>query len=142
MTSTGSRATLRVSGKSHRHVQLPLSQEVGDALLHYLNTARPKTSCNRVFLRKLPPLTGAVNPSGIARIVQRSIVRAGVSDSSHGTHLLRNSAATSLLGQGASLQSIAVLLRHNSLDTTTRYAKVDIKLLRQLARPWPEVSPC
>lgn len=135
-------ATLRLSGKSHRDVRLPLSQEVGDALLHYLTTARPKTSCNRVFLRKLPPLTGAINPSGIARSIQRSMERAGVSASRHGTHLLRNSAATSLLGQGASLQSIAVLLRHNSLDTTTRYAKVDIKLLRQLARPWPEVSPC
>jgi integrase/recombinase XerD len=135
-------ATLKVSGKSHRDVRLPLSQEVGDALLHYLTTARPKTSCDRVFLRKQPPLTGALNPCSIARIVKRNIQRAGVSAPSHGTHLLRNSAATSLLGQGASLQSIAVLLRHNSLDTTTRYAKVDIKLLRQLARPWPEVSPC
>ena len=134
--------TLKVCGKSHRDVLLPLSQEVGDALRHYLATARSATSCDRLFLRKLPPLTGAVNPSGIARIVQRSIRRAGVSAPTHGTHLLRNSAATALLGQGASLESIAVLLRHNSLDTTTRYAKVDFKVLRQLARPWPEISPC
>jgi integrase/recombinase XerD len=47
-----------------------------------------------------------------------------------------------LLADGASLESIAVLLRHCSLDTTTHYAKVNFKLLVELARPWPEVSPC
>jgi integrase len=54
----------------------------------------------------------------------------------------RHSAATALLAEGASLESIAVLLRHRSLDTTAHYAKVDVKLLRELAHPWPEVSPC
>jgi len=55
---------------------------------------------------------------------------------------LRHSAATALLAEGVSLESIAVLLRHRSLDTTAHYAKVDVKLLRELAQPWPEVSPC
>jgi site-specific recombinase XerD len=54
---------------------------------------------------------------------------------------MRHSAATSLLAQGASLQSIGVLLRHRLLDTTTAYAKVDFKVLSALTRPWPEVSP-
>jgi site-specific recombinase XerD len=47
-----------------------------------------------------------------------------------------------LLAEGASLESIAVLLRHRSLDTTAHYAKVDMKRLGKLAQPWPEVSPC
>jgi integrase/recombinase XerD len=32
---------LQVTGKSRRTAWLPLPQEVGDALLHYLRTARP-----------------------------------------------------------------------------------------------------
>jgi site-specific recombinase XerD len=46
-----------------------------------------------------------------------------------------------LLAQGASLESIGVLLRHRLLDTTKLYAKVDFKVLSRLAQPWPEVSP-
>jgi site-specific recombinase XerD len=53
--------------------------------------------------------------------------------------VLRHSAATNLLRQGASLQDIAALLRHRSIETTAIYAKVDVGLLRQVAQPWPEV---
>jgi integrase/recombinase XerD len=135
-------ATIRVSGKSHRAVQLPLSQEIGDALLHYLATARPAASSDHLFPRTKPPVGGSVSTDSISNIVRRNMKRAGVRARLPGAHLLRNSAATSLLAEGASLQSIAVLLRHRSLDTTTLYAKVDFKVLRRLARPWPEVSPC
>ena len=89
-----------------------------------------------------PPVGPALKPTAISSIVKRAIKRAGICAPAHGAHLLRNSAATSLLADGASLESIAVLLRHRSLDTTTLYAKVDFKVLRQLARPWPEVTPC
>jgi site-specific recombinase XerD len=84
----------------------------------------------------------AKDSTAVSAIVKSAIHRAGISAPAHGAHLLRHSAATSLLADGASLESIAVLLRHCSLDTTTHYAKVDFKLLVELARPWPEVSPC
>ncbi|MCY0854376.1 tyrosine-type recombinase/integrase [Cupriavidus sp. D39] len=135
-------ATVQVMGKSRRTVQLPLPQEVGDALLHYLATAHYPGRSDYVFLRMPPPVNCALKSSGISCIVKRAIERAGVHAPARGAHVLRNSAATSLLADGASLQSIGVLLRHRSLDTTTLYAKVDFKVLRQLARPWPEVSPC
>ena len=51
-------------------------------------------------------------------------------------------AATSLLRQGVSLQDIADILRHRSIETTQIYAKVDVSALRQIAQPWPEVQPC
>jgi site-specific recombinase XerD len=48
-----------------------------------------------------------------------------------------------MLRHGASLQDIAVLLRHRSIETTQIYAKVDVTALRQIAQPWPaEVSSC
>jgi integrase/recombinase XerD len=55
---------------------------------------------------------------------------------------LRHSVATSLLRQGASLQDIATVLRHRSIQTTQIYAKVDVSTLYQIAQPWPEVQSC
>lgn len=134
-------ATVDVVGKSQRTVRLPLSQEVGDALLLHLSNAPSATPVDPVFLNSIPPLGRALGTGGVSYIVKRAILRAGVQAPAHGAHVLRHSAATSLLADGASLQSIGVLLRHRLLDTTTTYAKVDFKVLSTLARPWPEVSP-
>lgn len=135
-------ATLQVAGKSRRRTQLPLPQETGDAILHYLNQARPTSKTDHVFLRVETPVGPFAGGSAVSDIVKRAIRRAGIPAPSHGAHLLRHSAATALLAEGVSLDSIGVLLRHQSLDTTALYAKVDIQLLRQLVVPWPEVTPC
>jgi site-specific recombinase XerD len=69
--------------------------------------------------------------------------RAGMACRSRGAaHLLRHSVATHLLRQGASLQDIQALLRHQSIKTTQIYTKVDVAALREIAQPWPEVSSC
>jgi integrase/recombinase XerD len=69
--------------------------------------------------------------------------RAGITRRVRGAaHLLRHSVATAMLRQGASLQDIAAILRHCSIETTQIYAKVDVAALRQIAQPWPEVLPC
>jgi site-specific recombinase XerD len=43
--------------------------------------------------------------------------------------------------RGAPLKEVADFLGHQSLDTTTIYAKLDLPALRDVALPWPEVSP-
>ncbi len=134
-------ATVQVVGKSQRAARLPLPQEVGVALLHHLTNAPGAAPSDPIFLNSAPPLGRSLRSSGISCIVSRAILRAGVQAPARGAHVLRHSAATSLLADGASLQSIGVLLRHRLLETTTTYAKVDFKVLSTLARPWPEVSP-
>ena len=78
----------------------------------------------------------------VSSIVARAIARAGISTRYRGAHVLRHSAATEMLRQGATLDHIAAVLRHRYLDTTAIYAKVDVSRLRAIALPWPEVSPC
>ncbi len=134
-------ATVEVMGKSQRAARLPLSQEVGDALLHHLTNAPGAVRSDHLFLNVAPPFGRALRSSGISCITRRAIERAGVQAPARGAHVMRHSAATSLLAEGASLQSIGVVLRHRLLDTTTLYAKVDFKVLRELTQPWPEVSP-
>jgi site-specific recombinase XerD len=75
--------------------------------------------------------------------VSQAMSRAGVTCRSRGAaHVLRHSAATSMLRQGASLQDIAAILRHSSIATTEIYAKVDVTSLQQIAQPWPEAPIC
>jgi site-specific recombinase XerD len=76
-------------------------------------------------------------------IVDRAILRAGVKRPARGAaHLLRHSVASNLLRAGASLQDIAAVLRHRSIETTQIYAKVDITALREVVQPWPQVQSC
>ena len=65
--------------------------------------------------------------------------KAAIVSSRYGSHILRNTAATLMLKQGASLYEIVAVLRHQSVDMTARYTKVDIELLNLVVQPWPEV---
>jgi integrase/recombinase XerD len=136
-----SEAELIVSGKNRCQTRLPLPQDVGDAILHYLHHARPRVSSERVFITTTAPLV-PISRQVVGRAVRRALCRTGISAPTQGAHLLRHSAATSLLRDGVSLSAIGALLRHASIDTTTLYAKVDVGLLREVAMPWPEVSSC
>ncbi len=130
-----------VSGKSRRETRLPLPKEVGDALLHYLEYARPSINIDSVFVTVIAPW-GPISRQVIRKTAARAIQRAGISTPTIGSRVFRHSAATTLLRQGASLQTIGDVLRHTSIETTAQYAKVDIDLLQQVARPWPGVVLC
>ncbi len=136
-------AGIKVAGKGHQQTRLPLTQEVGDALVAYLQDGRPPSNTDVVFIRSRAPFRAFRSHSAISVIVTRAMHRAGVTCQNRGAaHLLRHSAATSMLQHGASLQDIAAILRHRSIQTTQIYAKVDVIALRQIAQPWPEVQPC
>lgn len=136
-------AWIHVCGKSRRETRLPLSQEVGRAIVGYLQHGRPRITIDAVFVRCRAPLRALDSPGAVTAIVARALRRAGVARPSRGAaHLLRHSVATSMLRHGASLQDIGALLRHRSIETTQIYAKVDVTALQSVAQPWPEVQPC
>ena len=131
------RARLQVSGKSRRRVGLPLPQDAGDALLDYIEHARPRVDEEKVFLRGPAPHRPLGGGGTITAVVGRALKRAGVDGANgRGAHLFRHSAATGLLRSGVSLEIITALLRHRSPDTTAIYAKVDLAMLQEVAQPW------
>ena len=135
--------TLRVLGKGRREVRLPLPQDAGDALLAYLEQARPPVAINRIFLCMSAPYRSFSSSVVVSNIVQSALARAGIANPpSRGANLLRHSAATSMLRAGATLDAVSAVLRHRSLDTTAHYAKVDIAMLQPIAQPWPGGAPC
>jgi site-specific recombinase XerD len=136
-------AWIHVAGKGRRQTRLPLSQEVGRAIVTYLKEGRPPASTDALFLRSRAPFRGFRAHPTVSVIVASAMRRAGIKRPSRGAaHLLRHSIASSMLRHGASLQEISALLRHRSVETTEIYAKVDVRALQQIAQPWPEVRPC
>jgi site-specific recombinase XerD len=136
-------AWLQVSGKNRSQTRLPLTQEVGDAVADYLQHGRPPTQSETLFVRSRAPFQALKSHSGISMTVVRTMHRAGVKCPGRGAaHILRHSAATSMLRHGTSLQEIGLILRHRSIKTTEIYAKIDVNALSTIAQSWPEVTPC
>ena len=138
-------ATIRVSGKGGREVRLPLPQDVGDALLDYLRSGRPRVQSDRVFLRSVAPFRpfeGRQAGHAITHIARTALRRAGVQRPKRGAHVFRHTAACQMLRAGVGLEGIAEVLRHRSIETTGLYAKVDFHLLEQVAQRWPEEVSC
>jgi site-specific recombinase XerD len=131
--------TLHVKGR--RSAQVPLIEEVGEALARYVRHVRPRCTTRRVFVREHAPRVGFANSSAICCIVERALTRAGVNSIRKGAHLFRHTLATDMLRRGASLSEIGRLLRHRHPDTTLIYAKVDLRALRTLAIAWPAGVP-
>jgi integrase/recombinase XerD len=133
-------ATINVCGKGRREVLLPLTQEVGDALLAYLAFRHCPEREYHVFISDRAPVRPLSAHGTVSTMVARTLRRVGISSPVHGAHVLRHSAATQMLRDGASLYSIGSVLRHSSIKTTELYAKVDVKTLQLVVQPWPEVA--
>ena len=136
-------ALLRVHGKERRPIHLPLPQDVGDAVLAYLEGARPLVRAEpRMFLRTQAPFTPFSSASEIAGIVARVLARGDIEGVPSGAHVFRHSLATTMLRAGASLESVGTVLRHRSANTTAIYAKVDVAMLERVAQPWLGDASC
>ncbi len=129
-------ARIRVSGKSRRECWLPLTQQVGYALADYCQNERPDFSDPHIFIKSNAPC-GPISARVVSSIVGRAVLRTGIDTPSKGSHLLRHSAASAMLSQGANLEQIGSVLRHKNLDTTAIYAKINYTLLNQVVAPWP-----
>lgn len=132
---------LAVCGKGRRQEWLPLPHDVGAAILAYLCHDRPPLQAPEVFTSILAPVR-PLTRAAVTHIVRAALRRAGVEAPINGAHVLRHSAATAMLRQGASLAGIGAVLRHRSPRTTAHYAKVDFGLLSEVAQPWPGAVSC
>jgi integrase/recombinase XerD len=132
---------LAVSGKSRRAEWLPLTQEIGDAILAYIERGRPRVGTPRLFITDRVPIR-PITRGTVKGIVRHALIRAGVKSAHQGAHILRHSAATQMLRHGVSLAGIGAVLRHRDPTMTMHYAKVDFALLSEIAQPWAERPAC
>jgi len=121
---------------------LPLTTEVGEALIDYLKSGRPQTAHREVFLKVNPPFD-PFRASNLHHIVTYWRRLAGVkfrTAQKRGMHSLRHTLATRLLEKGTPFPTIAAILGHTSLESTRIYAKADVEALRSVALDPEEVN--
>ena len=102
---------------------------------------RPPLSTPRLFITEAAPVR-PLTRIAIKCIVRRTLLRAGIKSAHQGAHVLRHSAATTMLRHGVSLTGVGAVLRHRSPAMTMHYAKVDFALLSEIAQPWIGRLPC
>jgi site-specific recombinase XerD len=112
--------------------QFPLRSDVSKAILRYIKSARPRSSCSHLFISFHPPF-GAIHPVSINQIVRSRLEQLHIKTKHKGPHALRHACATELLGQGSSLMDIADFLGHRNCRSVRIYAKFDIQTLRQVS---------
>lgn len=127
--------------KNGKDSRLPLTLEVGESLLDYLQKSRPSYSYTHVFLTSRAPYHPLPHPISLSAIVGRYIRAAGIEIPNKGAHAFRHCFATRMLDKGHSLKEIADVLGHRHLGTTFIYTKVEFHALRQVALEWPQEVP-
>jgi integrase len=120
--------------KRGRTQQFPLQSEVGEAIALYLEKARPKCPCRRLFVTLNPPHR-PVSAKSMPSIIGARIKKLGIATTQRsGPHILRHACATQLLKTGSSLKDIADFLGHSDLRSVSNYAKFDPLFLNTVAK--------
>lgn len=123
-----------VQVKTKEKVELPLLQDIGNAIIDYLKYGRPKSDLPYIFLRHIPPYDN-MHYGNLNGVVKKYLSKAGINydERKHGPHSLRHSLATRLLAEETPLPVISGILGHASTESTMEYLRVDIHSLRRCA---------
>ncbi len=124
---------IRVTGKGSKQRLVPMGTALKAALISYLSAggrgsiegARAST---RLFLNARG---GSLSRQGVALIVQKRALNAGVERSRVSAHVFRHSCATHMLDHGADIRVVQELLGHSSIATTQIYTAVSATTLRR-----------
>jgi len=123
-----------VQRKTGVPLSLPLTPEVGNALIDYLRNGRPQAAHREVFLRHLAPFMPFHEHTYFHNLIERYRLQAGLPERTGcGLHAFRYTLANQLLERGTPLDSIAAVLGHTNPASTRCYLRVSVSSLRQVA---------
>jgi integrase/recombinase XerD len=112
--------------------QFPLSEDLAIALRHYIENARPRSSCPQVFMTLKAPLRPLVAHT-VSDVVRSRMRKLAISSKHTGPQSLRHACATRLLQNGLSFVDIADFLGHRDTQSVNVYARLNIHMLREVA---------
>lgn len=122
-----SESTLKVHGKGSKDRFVPLGLAAKEAVQKHLNRLGNPSSNSQLFNS---PRGERIYPRYVQRISKKYISQ--VSDiSKKSPHVLRHSAATHMLDNGADLIGVKEILGHENLKTTQIYTHVSVERLKK-----------
>ena len=128
-----------IQQKTGKLLVLPLTEEVGMALIDYLKDGRPETDCPYVLVKHRQPYDAVTN-RGAYTLVSNYFEKSGIPmppGKKRGPHALRHSFASAMLENDIPLPVISEVLGHSNTNTTGVYLKTDIENLRKCALTVP-----
>lgn len=130
---------LLVRGKGQLHDRVPITPEIGSALIQYLREERKNTHDRTLFVTHRAPHRAFVDGQILNTLLSEALAKTGQKPVTPyvGSHLLRHSLAVKLINSGSSLDEVRDVLRHRSRLSTMIYARLDTDGLRSVAQPWP-----
>lgn len=129
--------------KTGTYSELPLLREPGEAVLRYVEKARPPSVHREMFLRIHAPHRPFKGGSILNCVIRARLQAAGITPRGRkGPHAFRHARAASLLRSGVPLKIIGDLLGHTSAAATAEYLKLATEDLRAVGLDLPKgVSP-
>ncbi|MWV58207.1 tyrosine recombinase XerC [Rathayibacter sp. VKM Ac-2754] len=131
-----SRLTVLVTGKGSKQRVVPFGVPAKEALVAYLENARPTLAtagAERTDALLLGRRGARLTPRTVYGVVSR-LLDGGQGSGPSGPHTLRHTAATHLLDGGADLRAVQEMLGHASLGTTQIYTHVSTERIREAYR--------
>jgi site-specific recombinase XerD len=123
---------LIVDRKAGHTSAYPLSSVVGEAIIDYLQFARPEKSSRALFLQVTAPYR-PLNGWSVSQQTARHLHKAGIRIPRAGSHTLRHTCAQRLVDAELPLKTIGDYLGHRSPEATAVYTKIQIEALREVA---------
>lgn len=126
--------------KTNRRLELPLTTEVGNAIVDYLKNEREIGKSNFVFITLKPPFEQISRDTiyvGLQTAISKSKIHVGRRH--HGMHSMRHSLASKLLKNEQSLPLISNILGHASSQSTMNYLRVDLEGMKKCLLEVPQV---
>lgn len=126
--------------KTKEPLNLPLTPEVGWAVIDYLKHGRPKFDSPYVFLRHLAPFGPFAEGDHLHQLIAdyMRLAHLPTLKKRRGMHSLRHTLASMLLEKETPLAVISQILGHTDPDSTKVYLKVDLGKLRECALDFEE----
>lgn len=128
--------------KTRETVSLPLTSDVGWAVIDYLKFGRPKIDSPFLFVRHIAPYGPFSKDDHLNQLIKRYMELAHLPTlkKRRGMHSLRHTMASMLLEKETPLSTISDILGHVDIDSTAVYLKVDINKLKECSIDLEEVT--
>lgn len=118
--------------KTGRIVRLDLLSDVGNAIIDYLQQARPNSDSPYIFLKAKAPYDNFPNGNAVSRLADRTIRNSSFFSRKRksGSHAFRHSLMNRFTINRVGRQVASKALGHSDADSTSDYIRYDVESLK------------